>query len=77
MAHSTIGYRRVVSEEEKSDAPEPEKYDPLIMTKLNQLMKDKELYLDPEFTLEQLAEVSEIPVRKISAAINRDAGQNF
>lgn len=78
MAHATIGYRRVLlEEEEKSDAPEPEKYDPLIMTKLNQLMKDKELYLDPEFTLEQLAESSEIPVRKISAAINRDAGQNF
>lgn len=78
MAHATIGYRRVLLEEkEKSDVPEPEKYDPLIMTKLNQLMKDKELYLDPEFTLEQLAESSEIPVRKISAAINRDAGQNF
>ncbi|MDO8343644.1 MAG: helix-turn-helix domain-containing protein [Cellvibrio sp.] len=78
MAHATIGYRRVLlEEEEKSDAPEPEKYDPLIMIKLNQLMKDKELYLDPEFTLEQLAESSEIPVRKISAAINRDAGQNF
>jgi AraC-like DNA-binding protein len=78
MAHATIGYRKVLpAEEEKSNPPEPEKYDPLIMTKLNQLMKDKELYLDPEFTLEQLADISEIPVRKISAAINRDAGQNF
>ncbi|WP_049630610.1 AraC family transcriptional regulator [Cellvibrio sp. pealriver] len=78
MAHANIGYRQVLPEvEEKSDTPEPEKYDPLIMTRLNQLMKDKELYLDPEFTLEQLAEISEIPVRKISAAINRDAGQNF
>ncbi|WP_331344532.1 helix-turn-helix domain-containing protein [Cellvibrio sp. UBA7661] len=78
MAHANIGYRQMLlQDEEKADVPEPEKYDPLIMTKLNQLMKDKELYLDPEFTLEQLAEISEISVRKISAAINRDAGQNF
>lgn len=76
MAHANIGYRQVLTEE-KTDTPESEKYDPMIINKLNQLMRDQVLYLDPELTLEQLAGISEIPVRKISAAINRDAGQNF
>ncbi len=77
MAHATIGYERALVIETKVETREPEKHDPAILAKLNKLMQEKELFLDPEFTLEQLAEISDISVRKISAAINRDAGQNF
>jgi AraC-like DNA-binding protein len=77
MAHTTIGYERVLEAKTKVDAREQEKYDPAIVNTLNQLMLENELFLDTELTLEQLAEISDIPARKISVAINRDTGQNF
>ncbi len=73
MAYATIGYRRIIIDKPR----EQEKSDPATLGKINYLMEEKELYLDPEFTLEQLAAISDIPVRKISVAINRYAEQNF
>lgn len=40
-------------------------------------MLDKKLFLDPELTIEQLAEISSLTTRKISTIINRHFNQNF
>lgn len=81
MAHVTIGYAHTAAEpEEKAEQveqKEAEAIDPGIMDKLNQLMLERELFLDPDLTLEQLADITGISTRKISTAINRTGKQNF
>jgi AraC-like DNA-binding protein len=63
--------------EDKTEVKEPESIDPGIMDKLNHIMLERELFLDPDLTLEQLAEITGISARKISSAINRTGKQNF
>nr|WP_324258339.1 helix-turn-helix domain-containing protein [Cellvibrio fontiphilus] len=79
MAHVTIGYTLAPAEEkvEPGEHKEVDNIDPGIMEKLNHLMLERELFLDPDLTLEQLAEITGISARKISSAINRTGKQNF
>ncbi|MFC3114074.1 helix-turn-helix domain-containing protein [Cellvibrio fontiphilus] len=79
MAHVTIGYTLNPAEEkvEPGEHKEVDNIDPGIMEKLNQLMLERELFLDPDLTLEQLADITGISARKISSAINRTGKQNF
>lgn len=51
--------------------------DTLVISQLDKLMRNGELFLDPELTLEQLAEQAKMSPRKISGAINRQCKQNF
>lgn len=76
MAHVTIGYV-LQPVEDKTEVKEPESIDPGIMDKLNHIMLERELFLDPDLTLEQLAEITGISARKVSSAINRTGKQNF
>ena len=47
-----------------------------IMARLNGLLVDRELYLDPDLTLGRLSRRLGIPVKQLSAAINRATGGN-
>lgn len=47
-----------------------------IMEKLEALMTSQKLYLDPDLTLSQLSRKLVIPVKQLSAAINRTTGGN-
>ena len=46
------------------------------MARLNRLLSDRELYLDPDLTLGRLSRRLGIPVKQLSAAINRTTGGN-
>ncbi|MCZ2722269.1 AraC family transcriptional regulator [Marinomonas sp. 15G1-11] len=48
-----------------------------IVHKLDELMKTKEVFLDPDLTLDRLARKLIIPSRQISAAINHVYGRNI
>ena len=46
------------------------------MARLDALLESRRLYLDPELTLTRLAHVLHVPVKRLSAAINRSTGGN-
>ena len=62
----------VAVENKEQDAP-----DQMAIEKLNNAMLEKKLFLDPELTIEQLAEHTLLSTRKISNTINRHFNQNF
>ena len=46
------------------------------MARLDALLESRRLYLDPELTLTRLARALHVPVKRLSAAINRSTGGN-
>lgn len=50
--------------------------DAAVIGRIEALMADKQLYRDPDLTLERLARRTGIPARQISAALNRVHGRN-
>jgi len=50
--------------------------DAKIMARLETLMGQQKLYLDPDLTLNQIARRLILPVKAVSAAINRTTGEN-
>ncbi|MEG0518821.1 MAG: helix-turn-helix domain-containing protein [Bacteroidales bacterium] len=50
---------------------------PLLYKKLNQIMKEKELFLDPDFELASLSQAVGMSRTIISNVLNRHAGTNF
>jgi AraC-like DNA-binding protein len=69
--------KRETKQPEVPEAKPSDKQDALVIAQIDKLMLEKELFLDPELTLEQLAEVAAMSPRKISGAINRACQQNF
>lgn len=53
-----------------------EQQDALVL-KIGQVMAEKQLYLDPELTLERLAKTLELPPKVVSTVINRRVNKNF
>ena len=65
----------------KKDAPNAadladRRQDADIMERLNVLMNEEALYLDAELTLDRLSRRLRVPVKQLSAAINRGTGDN-
>ncbi len=58
------------SEEDTSEA------DAAVVQRIEMLMAEKQLYRDPDLTLERLARRAGIPARQISSALNRVHGRN-
>lgn len=60
--------------------PPPIPHDPeedkALMARLDALLESRRLYLDPELTLTRLARALHVPVKRLSAAINRSTGGN-
>ncbi len=50
--------------------------DAKIMARLEALMADQKLYLDPDLTLTQIARRLVLPIKAVSGAINRTTGEN-
>lgn len=50
--------------------------DQALMARLDTLLETRKLYLDPDLTLTRLARVLQVPVKRLSAAINRSTGSN-
>ena len=59
-------------------SPDPDdlEEDKDLMARLDALLESRRLYLDPELTLSRLARVLHVPVKRLSAAINRRTGGN-
>lgn len=58
------------------DTPDPTPQDADILARLSALMDRERLYLDPDLTLARLARRLHLPVKAVSAAVNRADGQN-
>lgn len=50
--------------------------DAAVISRIEALMEEKQLYRDPDLTLERLARRAGIPARQISGALNRAHGRN-
>lgn len=80
IAKANRGQREAITtatEPEPVETKTSDTQDACLVAQVNQLMEQKQLYLDPELTLEQLAEAVKLSPRKISSAINRHCAQNF
>ena len=60
--------------------PPPPPHDPeadkALMARLDTVLETRKLYLDPDLTLTRLARVLQVPVKRLSVAINRSTGNN-
>ncbi len=56
--------------------PHDSKADKELVARLDELLKGRKLYLDPEMSLGRLARALHVPVKQLSAAINRKTGVN-
>ncbi len=56
--------------------PPPAEEDRALVARLEALMEDDRLYLDPDLTLERLARRLQVPRKVLSAAVNRCTGEN-
>lgn len=63
-------------EDEESPTPLATGEDNQIVARLNALLDETALYLDPDLTLSRLARRLGLPVKSLSAAINRVTGEN-
>ncbi|WGW04889.1 helix-turn-helix domain-containing protein [Tropicibacter oceani] len=58
------------------EAPEVTEEDSRITARLDKLLDDTALYLDPDLTLDRLARRLSLPRKTLSAALNRVSGEN-
>ena len=56
--------------------PRDSEADKALMAHLDTVLETRKLYLDPDLTLTRLARVLQVPVKRLSAAINRSTGDN-
>lgn len=67
------------AEEDESQEPKPQvdpEEDAKIMARLDALMAQQKLYLDPDLSLSQIARKLVLPIKAVSGAINRTTGEN-
>lgn len=76
LIHST-GFQGVQSRAESKKITDPEAIDPRHIAILLKAMEEDRVYLEPEITLEQLAERVSLPARQVSTIINRHFKKNF
>ena len=59
-----------------SSTPHDPEADKALMARLETVLEARKLHLDPDLTLSRLARVLQVPVKQLSAAINRSTGNN-
>ncbi len=57
-------------------APEEQLEDAVLMSRLNALVTESDLFLNPDLTLSMLSRKLAVPAKRLSSAINRETGQN-
>lgn len=76
-ALSVSPHADIVAEREEEEAPpEPSEAETALIARLDAFMKSERPYLDPDLTLARLARRLHVPVKQLSAAINRIRGEN-
>ncbi|MBO9465242.1 AraC family transcriptional regulator [Tropicibacter sp. R15_0] len=72
--------REDVAEPEPQDRPEEPEIDPAndaaLMQRLETLLSQEQLFLEPDLTLSRLAKRLHVPIKQLSATINRHTGEN-
>lgn len=76
LIHST-GFQGVQSRIETKRTSDPEAIDQRHIAILIKAMEEDKIYLEPEITLEQLADRVSLPPRQVSTIINRHFKKNF
>ena len=76
LIHAT-GFQGVQSRAEPKKSADPEAIDQRHIAILVKAMEEDKVYLEPEITLEQLAEKVSLPPRQVSTIINRHFKKNF
>ena len=61
----------------ESPIPDDPEADKDLTARLDAILESRRLYLDPELTLSRLARTLHVPVKQLSAAINRSTGGNI
>lgn len=80
---STVSDASQAKEEAEDPAPEAEPdvglqaADREIVARLDALLQQSRLYLDPDLTLQRLARRMRLPEKRLSAAVNRATGENL
>ncbi len=72
----TLGVAMFLRGRVSDSSPKPTAQDGALIERLNLELKEKELYRDPDLTLNRLARQLTIPARQISQAVNRSTGLN-
>jgi AraC-like DNA-binding protein len=77
--HSKLKLVADIMLEEKKNEPEiiNEKAYNEVILKLKEYMTEEKPFLDPSFTIQEMAKAVEIPVRELSLLINHQLGQHF
>lgn len=75
-ALATGGAERPEPEEAAPRVPEAAAADAALMARLEALMADDGLYLDPDLTLARIAKRLHVPAKQVSATVNRVTGEN-
>lgn len=76
LSHSVVGDLEPAQAPVTATTAEDAEQDADLMQRLNRLIADDELYLNPGLTLAQLARRLHVPAKQLSAAINRATGEN-
>ena len=71
-----IGEPEPVTEEPARDSAIDHVADQALIDRLGRLISEQRLYLDPDLTLARLARRLHVPIKQLSAAINRRTGEN-
>ncbi len=74
-APQTVGTEPVALEPVRA-APVDSAQDDALMDRLDKLVRNDQLYLDPDLTLARLARRLHVPIKQLSATINRRTGEN-
>ncbi|WP_367310937.1 helix-turn-helix domain-containing protein [Aaestuariibius violaceus] len=77
LAIGTLSLSDTLTTPDSAEPPQdPSRDDADLLDRLESLMTADRLYLDPDLTLSRLARRLGVPVKTLSAAINRSTGQN-
>lgn len=59
-----------------AEPPAAQTDDAMLLARLDRLMAEEHLFLEPDLTLARLARRLQVPAKQLSAAINRETGEN-
>lgn len=62
---------------EEAPIPPAQSFTEEQVERVNQAMRERKVYLDPDLSLEQLSEITSLPQRLLSAIVNRRFKKNF
>ncbi|QDY69275.1 helix-turn-helix domain-containing protein [Qingshengfaniella alkalisoli] len=77
LSHDAEGKAEEGSDGTAPETSHPSEEDAALIARLDALMRNDRLHLDPDLTLARLARRLHVPIKQLSAAINRTTGENI